>query len=172
MEIVQIITEVIKYLLPAMVVYFLMRQFIRGQVITEQMKIKASMSGDTKALRLQAYERLILLCERINLMPLMMRVNNQEITTDNLKNAMILATLKEYEHNLTQQIYVSGELWEMVTFLKDNVIGAITQSYQENGQAEKSIFENDIMKKGQAIDMTMGKKVKEAIRKELEIYFQ
>jgi len=130
------------------------------------------MNGETKGLRLQAYERLTLFCERINMMSLMMRLNNKEMTSDGLKNAMLISVQKEYEHNLTQQIYISNELWEMMNLLKNNVMAGITKSFTDHQNNPKADFTNAVMQLGQQIDATMGKQVRAAIRKEVELYFK
>jgi len=171
-EIVTLILDLLRYIVPALVVYLLMRQFIKGQMATEQMKVRAALSGDNKALRIQAYERLTLLCERINIMSLLMRLNTGEMDIEHLKNAMLITIQKEYEHNLTQQIYVSGQLWEMVTLLKDSTIATITSAYMSDGQGEKATFTDHLMQQGAQLNNTMSKKVGAAIRKEVELYFQ
>jgi len=172
LELIQTLLQIIGYIIPALVVYFLMRQFLRGHMATEQMKIRLTQSGEDKALRIQAYERLTLLCERLNIMSLIMRLNAGDMDNTHLKNAMLISIQKEYEHNLTQQIYVSGQLWEMIGLLKDNVIAGVTQSYDEYGSGEKSVFENQLMQIGTSIDKSIAAKVKEAIRKEVELYFR
>lgn len=172
MEIVQTILQILGYIVPALVVYYLMRQFLNGHMATEQMKIRMSQSGEDKALRIQAYERLTLLCERMNITSLIMRLNTSEMDNNHLKNAMLISIQKEYEHNLTQQIYVSGQLWEMIGLLKDNVLAGVTQSFEEHGSGDKATFENQLFQIGSSIDKTMAAKVKEAIRKEVELYFR
>ncbi len=171
MAVVQTILDIIKYIIPALVVYFLMKQFVNGHLATEQMKIRASQKGEDKGMRVQAYERLILFCERMNLTSLMMRLNNSEMETVHLKNAMMISIQKEYEHNLTQQIYVSKQLWEMISLLKDNQIAAISQTFVDHGNQGKDTFENQLMQLGHTIDKSMSAKVRDAIRKEVELYF-
>ena len=139
---------------------------------TEQMKIRASMSNDNKALRIQAYERLVLFCERINILPAMLRLNEENMDATHLKNALLIAIQKEYEHNLTQQIYISPQLWEMVTLLKDHTIASITQAFIENGKDGKDQFEIKLTSAGKTIESSLTAKVREAIRKEVELYFQ
>lgn len=170
MKIVEIIVQSLGYIVPALVVYYLMRQFLRRHIATEQIKIRAAASGETKALRLQAYERLILLCERIKLDSLMLRLNNNEMDATQLKNALLISIQKEYEHNHTQQIYVSGQLWEMISLLKDNLIAAVSGAYTAEPK-DKSKFEGLLIQTSQTIDQTVAKKVREGIRKEVELYF-
>ncbi len=172
MEVIQVLLEVIKYTVPALVVYFLMRQLLKGQIITEQLRIQRGVTKETLALRLQAYERLILFCERINLVSLMMRLNSAEISSEHLKNAMLVSIQKEFEHNLAQQVYVSGQLWEMIQLLKEKSISITTQSFIKNKDRSKKQFEEELVELGQSLNQKMTSKVKEAIRKEVAIYFQ
>ena len=86
-----------------------------------------------------------------------------------LKNALLIAIQKEYEHNLTQQIYVSGPLWEMITLLKDQTIATITQSYIDTEKDGKERFEIKLSGAGKTIDQSMTAKVREAIRKEVSL---
>lgn len=47
---------------------------------------------------------------------------------EQLQTAMMIAVQQEYEHNLTQQIYISDKLWQIVTLAKDQVIQIITKA--------------------------------------------
>jgi len=134
------------------------------------MKIRATQTGDSKALRLQAYERLILLCERLKLDNLMLRLNTSEMNANLLKNALIISIQKEMEHNLTQQIYVSGQLWDMFILLRDNLMASVSGAYaQSNG--DKATFESLLLETSSTLDATLFQKVREGIRKEVELYF-
>jgi len=135
------------------------------------MKIRATQTGESKALRLQAYERLILLCERLRLDSLMLRLNTSEMDANQLKNALIISIQKEFEHNLTQQIYVSGQLWDMLILLRDNLMASVTGAYaQANG--DKAAYESLLLQTSATLDSTLFQKVREGIRKEVELYFR
>ena len=146
-----------------------MRQFFRGQMATEQYRIQLSRKSEQLPLRIQAYERLILFCERISIPNALLRLNSEEMDQVHLKNALLIAIQKEYEHNLTQQIYVSGPLWEMITLLKDQTIATITQSYIDTEKDGKERFEIKLSGAGNTIDQSMTAKVREAIRKEVSL---
>ena len=62
----------------------------------------------------KAYERLILLCERINIADLILRLKAPGTSAVELKSALLLAVQQEFEHNLTQQLYVTEELWQVL----------------------------------------------------------
>jgi hypothetical protein len=78
-------------------------------------------------LQLQAYERLILLTERIALPNLISRVNQQGISAREMQMMLTHTIKQEFDHNITQQLYVTTEAWESVRNLKDQNIHIINQ---------------------------------------------
>ena len=168
----EVLFHIIQYSLPALVVFLLMRQFLKGQLLNEQIKSRGQLQKDTLALRIQAYERLVLFCERIDLSSLLLRLNTPETRPEHLKHALMVSVQKEFEHNLTQQIYVSSELWQMISLLKEKTIASISQVDGGQVNMEKDDLVDQLVTTGNALSSTIGTKVKAAIRKELEIYFQ
>jgi hypothetical protein len=73
----------------------------------------------TRQLQLQAYERLILLTDRIALPNLIARVNTPGLSARDMQGLLIQSIRQEYEHNITQQIYVSTEAWGVVRDYKE-----------------------------------------------------
>ena len=81
-------------------------------------KAKSEEPVRTFPLQLQAYERLILLVERIALPNVISRTNQQGISLGDMQYLLVNTIKQEFEHNITQQIYVSSEAWEAVRNLK------------------------------------------------------
>ena len=79
------------------------------------------------SLQLQAYERLVLLVERINLQNLISRVFQQGLTATDMQIGLIQTVKAEFDHNVAQQIYVSPTAWEAVKTLKEQTITIINQ---------------------------------------------
>jgi len=79
-------------------------------------------------LRLQAYERLILLMERLTLSELVMRYAGQGGSVADLQLLLLGAVRAEMEHNYTQQIYVSSEAWNCVITARNSVSTIINQA--------------------------------------------
>ena len=73
----------------------------------------------TRQLQLQAYERLILLTDRIALPNLIARVNTPGLSARDMQSLLIHSIRQEFEHNITQQIYVSTEAWGVVRDYKE-----------------------------------------------------
>ena len=78
-------------------------------------------------LQLQAYERLILLAERISLPNLINRLNSQGLSSKEMQGLLTETIRQEFDHNITQQIYVSAEAWDAVKNLKEQNIYIINQ---------------------------------------------
>lgn len=88
-------------------------------------------SRTVTTIKLQAYERIILFLERISLESLIVRVSSPEMTSSQLHNALLSSIRSEFEHNLSQQIYMSQQAWEVVRNARSNMIKII------NSEAEK-----------------------------------
>src|SRR6476646_1719139 len=81
----------------------------------------------SKPLRLQAYERLVLLSERISLPSLISRVSIPGVSAREMQLLLIEAIKQEYEYNVTQQVYVSTTAWNAVRNLRDQTMLIINQ---------------------------------------------
>jgi parvulin-like peptidyl-prolyl isomerase len=84
-------------------------------------------AGLTRQLQLQAYERLALLVDRIALPNLIPRVNQQNVSARDMQLLLTRSIKEEFEHNITQQIYVTADAWNAVKNLKEQNLLAINQ---------------------------------------------
>lgn len=88
---------------------------------------EAAIDAGTRQLQLQAYERLILLVDRIALPNLISRVNQQGLSAREMQALLVQTIKQEFEYNVTQQIYVTQESWDAVRNLKDQNLLIINQ---------------------------------------------
>ena len=95
-------------------VWLMFRLYFRHQTQMYVMEGRRSKESVTLPLRLQAYERLILLFSRIDIPDLVLRLKAPGSSAGALKAALLLAIQQEFEHNLTQQLYVSESLWQVL----------------------------------------------------------
>jgi hypothetical protein len=92
----------------------------------------------TKPLKLQAYERLVILCERISLPNLISRINQPQMTAREMQYMLVENIKQEFEYNASQQIYVSQPAWEAVRNLRDQsllVINTIAKTLPADAKA-------------------------------------
>jgi hypothetical protein len=81
----------------------------------------------TRALRLQAYERLTLLADRISIPGLVGRVSQPGLSAREMQALLTQTLRQEFDYNITQQIYVSPEAWDAVRNLKEQNLLIINQ---------------------------------------------
>lgn len=81
----------------------------------------------TRSLRLQAYERLTLLVDRIALPNLISRVNQSGISARDMQLLLTRSIKEEYDYNITQQIYVTADAWNAVKNLKEQNMLVVNQ---------------------------------------------
>jgi hypothetical protein len=84
-------------------------------------------SFNTRPLQLQAYERLVMLTERIAIPNLVSRANQPGLDSRQMQRLLVESIKQEYEYNTTQQIYVSPTAWEAVRKLKEQNMLIINQ---------------------------------------------
>jgi len=131
----ELILELIKYTLPALVVtlvvYIMMSQHIQSNYKLKLLQLKADSSKDIVPLKLQAYERLTLLINRISPEHLIPRVTQPGMTAGQLKVALIQSIQHEFEHNITQQVYVSDGVWGAVLAFKNSFANLVNQKSKQ-----------------------------------------
>lgn len=88
---------------------------------------RENVDDSTRNLRLQAYERLTLLADRISLPNLISRVNQHGVSAREMQLLLTQSCKEEFDHNITQQIYVSSDAWNAVKNLKEQNMLAINQ---------------------------------------------
>ena len=100
--------------------------FLPGQSTKKEPKTEKD-SFNTRPLQLQAYERLVMLAERIAIPNLISRVNQPGLSAREMQLLLLESIKQEVEYNATQQIYVSPVAWEAVRNLKDQNMLIINQ---------------------------------------------
>ena len=80
-----------------------------------------------KQLQLQAYERLILLTDRIALPNLINRISQPGLNAKEMQLLLTQSIKQEFDHNITQQIYVTPEAWDAVRNFKEQNLLVINQ---------------------------------------------
>ena len=130
-----IVFDILKITIPALLVMLTAWFLIRSMIKTDQEKRRQELllqnSKMITPIRLQAYERIVLFLERISLESLIVRVSTTDMSAAQLHTSMLTTIRSEFEHNLSQQIYMSPQAWEVVRNARSNMIKII------NTEAEK-----------------------------------
>jgi hypothetical protein len=131
----EIISDILKITIPALIVFFtawaLLRNMIKDDQERRRQEIILQGARTVTPIKLQAYERIVLFLERISLESLLVRVSTPDMTVAQLQSALLTTIRSEFEHNLSQQIYMSPQAWEVVKNARSNTIKMI------NSESEK-----------------------------------
>lgn len=127
--------EILKYTLPAIIVLIacssIVKKFLLNDFKEKHLALLKDNQDTTVRLRLQAYERLTLYIERIHPRNLIPRVYESGMTVAQLQ-AMLIMTIKlEFEHNVSQQVYVTKQVWSSVRGAKEQEMNMIHMICQQ-----------------------------------------
>lgn len=129
------IFDIIKSVVPSIVVLIttslLVNRFLSSQARQLQMATFRDIQDATIKYKLQAYERLALFLERIGPGSLLLRVYDSSYTVADFRSALTMSINAEFEHNLSQQIYISPLAWEAVKNAKEQEMNRINMLYQK-----------------------------------------
>ena len=130
-----VLLEILKYTLPAFIVFLtvwvMLRTWSRNEKSRRESEFNMHITDDILPVRLQAYERIILLLERISPDSMIMRISRPDYSAKQFQSELLTSIKSEYDHNLAQQTYVSTEAWEKVKAAKNQVINLINNAATE-----------------------------------------
>lgn len=126
------IIELLFSILPALIVgaiaYYFFKQHIENENRRRRFLLQKDIQKEAFPLRLQAYERMTLFLERIAPSKLLTRINPTSSNKEDYENLLIASIQQEFEHNLSQQIYISDECWNIILAAKNATIQLIRKS--------------------------------------------
>ncbi|BAU52145.1 DUF7935 family protein [Mucilaginibacter gotjawali] len=138
MNLLPFLLDILKYTFAGVgvvwIAFYLVKPYLERDEKIQLLEFRKSMSSQTLPLRLQAYERLVLFIERINPANMLIRLNATAYSAHELHSLIMEDIRSEYQHNITQQIYVSSRAWGVVKNLKDDTLAMV-------GNAVKSLPE-------------------------------
>jgi hypothetical protein len=132
----QIILSIIQASVPALVVfatvYFLLKSYFANEFNLRAIQMRQNQQDVSIPMKFSALERFALLCERVYLPNVAMRVGQglHEADAKTMYYGILMSIQQEFEHNIAQQIYVSPELWEIIRKSKEETVSTATYLYQ------------------------------------------
>jgi len=126
------IIDLILYAIPALITGIIAYYFFKEHTKNEDGRRRFLLHKDIQVtalpLRLQAYERMTLFLERISPNNLLVRVVPKSSNKEDYEALLVSTIEQEYDHNLTQQIYMSDECWNITTAAKNATIQLIRKA--------------------------------------------
>lgn len=148
--------DLVKILVPASIVlyavYLIVRSFIMRELELKKLEIRSRSIETILPNRLQAYERMTLFLERTSPQSLLLRINTPGITARDFQKMLLEEIRNEYNHNVSQQVYIGEGVWNLIKNAKEDLAIQINEAAsQVPGDASsielaKRIFELSMAK--------------------------
>jgi len=123
------IIEQLDFILPAVLVMmlavYMLNKVLNHDHTRRVFEYKKYAAKEMVPLRAQAYERLTLFLERMQPTNLLVRVQLPNMKSMSLHASLIQTIRSEYDHNMSQQVYISDEAWDLINQAKDQLITVI-----------------------------------------------
>ncbi|HTF18911.1 MAG TPA: hypothetical protein VK658_12605 [Chryseolinea sp.] len=150
------LVEFVKILVPASIVlyaaYLLVRIFIMKEIEMKRLEVRGKSIETLLPNRLQAYERMVLFLERMSPQNLLVRLNVNGMPAREFHQLLLAEIRNEYNHNVSQQVYISENAWNLIKNAKEDLIVSINEAAGEmlpeatSLDLSKRIFEKSINK--------------------------
>jgi hypothetical protein len=135
MEKFEDISDLLFVVAPLLVVmggfYLLVKKMFDRDYKIKLIESKRMLQKEVLPIRLQAYERVTLFLERISPESIIVRTIQPDMTVRELQQQLIATIRNEYEHNITQQVYISAQAWQMVKNAKEDITRIINTASGE-----------------------------------------
>lgn len=126
------LTELLKLIIPAAAVlygmYLVVQGFLKRDLASGQIEIRGKSIDTILPLRLQAYERICLLLERLSPQNLLLRVNHGGLSAKDYQRVLLDEIRNEFNHNVAQQVYMSEAVWVLVKNSKEDLVVLINEA--------------------------------------------
>lgn len=169
----EFILDLLKITIPALAVgltaYYVLRELLQRQERRDGLQLASTRQQITLPLRMQAYERLALLCERIAIPNLVLRTPRENLTAAQYHATLLLTVQQEFEHNITQQIYVGDQVWAIIKAARDDVaqlIGLAAEEAKSSQEMANRLLALTERREGDPLAMAQA-----ALRKEIATLF-
>jgi hypothetical protein len=164
--------DILKITIPSVIVFLtawvLLRNMIRNDQDKRRQEIIMQNSRTILPIRLQAYERIVLFLERVSLESLLVRTNTPGMSAGQLHSALLNAIRSEFEHNLSQQIYMSQQAWEVVKNARSNTIKIINTEFENTVNTASGLeFSKKLLERVMELDKEPTKAAVEYIKNEV-----
>lgn len=140
------IFQLFAYLLPSVVTgavaFYFFRLHTRNEEGRRRFLLHKDSQKETLPIRLQAYERMVLFLERIAINNLVVRVAPKGQNKSNYENLLIKQIENEFEHNLSQQVYMSDECWNIIKAAKSATIQIIRSAGMSDSESADKLRED------------------------------
>jgi len=169
--------EILKLILPATFVmygmYIAIKSMISKSLLSKELDLKLKSLEVTLPVRMQAFERMALLLERISPDNMLVRLNRQGMTASELHHVVLEEIRSEFNHNVAQQVYLSPQIWSNILVAKEDFITKANATFQEIDNDASSIdYAKKLLELKVATDMDSIEFALTSLKEEMGKYYQ
>lgn len=107
--------------------FYFFKLDVKSKSSQQKVELFADRKKEALPIKLQAYERMLLFCERINPLKMLIRVKPKSDSVDDYLFLLLKNIDQEFEHNLVQQLYISDACWNVIITSKTSIINKLKQ---------------------------------------------
>ncbi len=115
-------------LITGLIAYYFFKEHTKNEDGRRRFLLHKDLQASSLPLRLQAYERVAIFLERITPSKLLIRVSPLSSNKEDYESLLLASIEQEFEHNLSQQIYISDDCWKITTAAKNATIQLIRKA--------------------------------------------
>ena len=174
--------ELAKIVLPAAIVlyamYLVIRSLVARDIELRKLEVRTRSIETVLPARLQAYERMCLFLERISPQSLLIRLNNPGLSAREFQRLLLDEIRNEYNHNVSQQVYMSETVWNLIRNSKEGLVMVINEAASTLPpeatalDLSRKIFELNIDKSIDPIGHTLSEVKKEIVQTYNDLYLE
>jgi len=127
-KVIDLILYAVPALITGLIAYYFFKEHTKNEDGRRRFLLHKDIQVNTLPIRLQAYERMTLFLERITPTKLLIRVSPTSSNKESYEALLIANIEQEFEHNLSQQIYMSDECWNIINAAKNATIQLIRKA--------------------------------------------
>lgn len=168
--------DLLKFVLPSVVVFltafYSIKYFLHNESRRRLEEFKLANQKVITPLKLQAYERVVLFLERISPSGLVLRINKRGMSAQSFYSELLRTIRDEFEHNLSQQVYMSNNAWEKVLNAKEETVKIINIAYGRVSPNDDAMeLGKQVIGVASQLEKLPSKIAIEALKKEVSIVF-
>tara|TARA_R110002167_G_scaffold311765_1_gene516486 strand:- start:4718 stop:5239 length:522 start_codon:yes stop_codon:yes gene_type:complete len=127
-RVIDLFLYTIPSLITGCIAYYFFKEHTKNEDGRRRFLLKKDMQVNSLPLRLQAYERMTIFLERISPSKILIRISPKSSNKESYESLLIQTIEQEFEHNLSQQIYVTDKCWSIILTAKNATIQLIRKA--------------------------------------------
>lgn len=138
----QVFITILQFIIPALVVfvvtYLTLQKYMEEDLKRRKLELQIKKSESLNPVKIEAYERMTILLERMKPDNLVIRHIDPNLSATQFRQILNTSVNDEFNHNVSQQLYISDQAWTLIKAVKENTLNIITACYKDMAEDAKA----------------------------------